>query len=142
VANPAKLTRLQRNQIQLYMNEILTRLNMGEWALRVRPELCEAGTDDSIIYAEINALEEYRDATLRVSSKFLGLSPREQRATLVHESMHLITARLRRCKDAVEELMAPGVFAQWEDGFDKAEEYAVEMTSRLLSGLLPLPRFG
>lgn len=136
----AKHKKSQVRALQSYVDSCLEALNLSDWRVHVQQLVCE-DDGENFVDGTVVSLEEYRSAHMKVGARFFSLSPQWQRSVVAHELVHLYTSRMRSVVEQLEETMGKEPWRLFEGAFSAGEEFAVESLSRLLAGLLPLPRF-
>lgn len=118
-----------------YLQDLARRLLVGEWGISLSRGECDDGRDRATI-----SLHHAKDeAVVRVHEDFFGRSPEGQRQTLVHELLHVQTARLCRVVTRLAEEIDNPAAAYAAKCHDEEEEIVVDRLARAIAPLLPLP---
>jgi hypothetical protein len=123
--------------IESYLAEALVLLELQDWEITVSREAA-----DITAHADIEVHDQRRTADLRIARDFFTQSPERQRLILAHELSHVITSRLDRVMENLEEPLGKIAYAILEPNFIDATERMVEHFARLIARELPLPNFG
>ena len=84
--------------IESYLAEALVLLELQDWEITVSREAA-----DITSHADIEVHDQRRTADLRIARDFFTQSPERQRLILAHELSHIISARLDRIIENLEE---------------------------------------
>jgi hypothetical protein len=122
--------------LESYVAELQEALNVANWKVSVARE-----ASDVEAWADINPHEQNYTAELRVSHDFWRQTPEQQREVLVHEVLHIVTARLDQTVEALEEAFGKVVWAIFEPQYVNATERVVDHLAKVLAPNLPLPAF-
>lgn len=123
--------------IEAYIADALVTLELQEWEITVSREAA-----DITSHADIEVHDQRRTADLRIARDFFAQSPERQRLIIAHELAHVISARLDRIIENLEEPLGKIGYAVLEPNFIDATERMVEHFARLISRELPIPNFG
>ena len=123
--------------IESYLADALILLELQDWEITVSREAA-----DITSHADIEVHDQRRTADLRIARDFFAQSPERQRLILAHELSHIISARLDRIIENLEEPLGKIGYALLEPNFIDATERMVEHFARLIARELPLPNFG
>jgi hypothetical protein len=123
--------------IEAYLADALVTLELQEWEITVSREAA-----DITSHADIEVHDQRRTADLRIARDFFAQSPERQRLILAHELAHIISARLDRIIENLEEPLGKIGYALLEPNFIDATERMVEHFARLIARELPIPNFG
>jgi hypothetical protein len=124
------------DDLEAYVSEIQDALNVANWKVTIARD---ASDIDS--WADINPHEQNLTAELRVSHDFWRQTPEHQRETLVHEVLHLVTARLDQTVEALEDALGKVIWSVFERQFENATERTVDHLAKVIAPFLPLPEF-
>jgi len=123
--------------IEAYISDALVALEIQDWEITVSREAA-----DITAHADIEVHDQRRTADLRIARDFFTQSPERQRLILAHELAHIISARLDRIIENLEEPLGKIGYALLEPNFIDATERMVEHFARLIARELPIPNFG
>ena len=123
--------------IEAYIADALITLELRDWEVTVSREAA-----DITSHADIEVHDQRRTAALRIARDFFTQSPERQRLILAHELSHIISARLDRVIENLEEPLGKIGYALLEPNFIDATERMVEHFARLIARELPIPNFG
>jgi hypothetical protein len=123
--------------IEAYLADALVTLELQDWEITVSREAA-----DITSHADIEVHDQRRTADLRIARDFFAQSPERQRLILAHELAHIISARLDRIIENLEEPLGKIGYALLEPNFIDATERMVEHFARLIARELPIPNFG
>ena len=123
--------------IESYLADALVTLELQDWEITVSREAA-----DITSHADIEVHDQRRTADLRIARDFFAQSPERQRLILAHELAHIISARLDRVIENLEEPLGKIGYALLEPNFIDATERMVEHFARLIARELPIPNFG
>lgn len=123
--------------IEAYLSDALVTLELQDWEITVSREAA-----DITSHADIEVHDQRRTADLRIARDFFAQSPERQRLILAHELAHIISARLDRIIENLEEPLGKIGYALLEPNFIDATERMVEHFARLIARELPIPNFG
>ena len=123
--------------IESYLADALVALELQDWEITVSREAA-----DITSHADIEVHDQRRTADLRIARDFFTQSPERQRLILAHELAHIISARLDRIIENLEEPLGKIGYALLEPNFIDATERMVEHFARLIARELPIPNFG
>ncbi len=123
--------------IEAYIADALVTLELRDWEVTVSREAA-----DITSHADIEVHDQRRTADLRIARDFFTQSPERQRLILAHELSHIISARLDRVIENLEEPLGKIGYALLEPNFIDATERMVEHFARLIARDLPIPDFG
>lgn len=123
--------------IESYLADALVTLELQDWEITVSREAA-----DITSHADIEVHDQRRTADLRIARDFFSQSPERQRLILAHELAHIISARLDRVIENLEEPLGKIGYALLEPNFIDATERMVEHFARLIARELPIPNFG
>jgi hypothetical protein len=123
--------------IESYLADALVTLELQDWEITVSREAA-----DITSHADIEVHDQRRTADLRIARDFFTQSPERQRLILAHELAHIISARLDRVIENLEEPLGKIGYALLEPNFIDATERMVEHFARLIARELPIPNFG
>lgn len=123
--------------IEAYIADALVTLELQDWEITVSREAA-----DITSHADIEVHDQRRTADLRIARDFFAQSPERQRLILAHELSHIISARLDRVIENLEEPLGKIGYALLEPNFIDATERMVEHFARLIARELPIPDFG
>ena len=123
--------------IESYLADALVTLELQDWEITVSREAA-----DITSHADIEVHDQRRTADLRIARDFFAQSPERQRLILAHELAHIISARLDRIIENLEEPLGKIGYALLEPNFIDATERMVEHFARLIARELPIPNFG
>lgn len=123
--------------IEAYIADALVTLELQDWEITVSREAA-----DITAHADIEVHDQRRTADLRIARDFFAQSPERQRLILAHELAHIISARLDRVIENLEEPLGKIGYALLEPNFIDATERMVEHFARLIARELPIPNFG
>lgn len=132
----ASLSKLQHAQLLTYIRLVQGCLNLNEWALTLKTD--HTGTEKE---GEIFFDEAYRTACVHVCPTFFKKTKEEQRGIIVHELTHLLMSRVQDIGEDMSAKMGKSERKFIRTQFMNGLEYGVEMSSRLLCHLVPLPQF-
>jgi hypothetical protein len=124
------------DDLESYVADLQAALNVANWKVSVARE-----ASDVDAWADINPHEQNHTAELRVSHDFWKQTPEQQREVLVHEILHLVTARLDQTVEALEDAMGKVLWAVFEPQYENATERAVDQLARIIAPTIPLPDF-
>ena len=124
------------DELEAYVADLQIALNVANWKVTITRE-----ASDVEAWADINPHEQNATAELRVSHDFWRQTPDLQRETLVHEIIHLITARLDQTVEALADAMGKVLWAVFEPQFVNATERAVDHLAKVIAPTFPLPSF-
>ena len=119
-----------------YVAELQVALNVTYWKITVVRDAADVEA-----WADINPHSQAETADLRVSHDFWKQSPDHQREVLIHEMLHIVTARLDQTVEAMEEAFGKIAWAIFEPQYVNATERVVDHIAKLLAPNLPLPEF-
>jgi len=123
--------------IEAYLADALVILELQDWEITVSREAADVTS-----HADIEVHDQRRTADLRIARDFFAQSPERQRLILAHELSHIISARLDRVIENLEEPLGKIGYALLEPNFIDATERMVEHFARLIARELPIPNFG
>lgn len=123
--------------IEAYLADAIVTLELQDWEITVSREAA-----DITSHADIEVHDQRRTADLRIARDFFAQSPERQRLILAHELAHIISARLDRVIENLEEPLGKIGYALLEPNFIDATERMVEHFARLIARELPIPNFG
>jgi len=123
--------------IEAYISDALVTLELQDWEVSISREAA-----DITAHADIEVHDQRRTADLRIARDFFAQSPERQRLILAHELSHIISARLDRVIENLEEPLGKIGYALLEPNFIDATERMVEHFARLIARELPIPNFG
>ena len=90
--------------------------------------------------ATVSTHHKKDDAIIELHEDFFGRTPEGQRQTLVHEVLHLQTARLCRAfTQLAKQFPEHGAIAYAAQRHDDEEEIVVDRLARAIAPLMPLP---
>lgn len=130
------MTKQQRARLELYLEHCQRILHLCDWAVAI---MDEPPAEGAIADIEVT---EFCNARLRLAAGFFTHPPEWQRRIVAHELMHLHTARIRACPDLLENAMSQVPFTIFVFHVEAIEDELVERVTRLVEGLLPLPKLG
>lgn len=122
--------------LEAYVAELQAVLNISYWKITVVRD-----ASDVEAWADINAHAQAETADLRVSHDFWRQTPEHQREVLMHEMLHVVTARLDQTVEAMEEAFGKVAWAIYEPLFEDAAERVVDHLAKVIAPSLPLPEF-
>ena len=134
MATAAKLDRF--DALEAYVAELQEALGITIWKITVIRE-----ASDVEAWADINPHEQAESAELRVSYDFWKQTPDHQREILIHEMLHIVTARLDQTVESIEEAFGKVIWAIYEPLFEDATERVVDHLAKVLAPNIPLPAF-
>ena len=123
--------------IEAYLADALVILELQDWEITVSREAADIAS-----HADIEVHDQRRTADLRIARDFFTQTPERQRLILAHELSHIISARLDRVIENLEEPLGKIGYALLEPNFIDATERMVEHFARLIARELPIPNFG
>lgn len=123
--------------IEAYIADALVTLELQDWEITVSREAA-----DITAHADIEVHDQRRTADLRIARDFFAQSPERQRLILAHELSHVISSRLDRVIENLEEPLGKIGYALLEPNYIDATERMVEHFARLIARELPIPNFG
>lgn len=123
--------------VEVWIADALITLELQGWEITVSREAA-----DITAHADIEVHDQRRTADLRIARDFFAQSPERQRLILAHELSHVISSRLDRVIENLEEPLGKIGYALLEPNFIDATERMVEHFARLIARELPLPNFG
>ena len=122
--------------LEAYVAELQEALGVTVWKITVVRE-----ASDVEAWADINPHEQAESAELRVSYDFWKQTPEHQREILIHEMLHIVTARLDQTVEAMEEAFGKIAWAIYDPLFEDAAERVVDHLAKVIAPRLPLPEF-
>lgn len=123
--------------VEEWIADALITLELQGWEITVSREAA-----DITAHADIEVHDQRRTADLRIARDFFAQSPERQRLILAHELAHVISSRLDRVIENLEEPLGKIGYALLEPNFIDATERMVEHFARLIARELPIPNFG
>jgi hypothetical protein len=123
--------------VEEWVSDALVRLELQGWEITVSREAA-----DITAHADIEVHDQRRTADLRIARDFFTQSPERQRLILAHELSHVISSRLDRVFENLEEPLGKIGYALLEPNYLDATERMVEHFARLIARELPTPNFG
>jgi len=124
------------DDLEAYIAALQTALNVANWKVTIARD-----ASDVEAWADINPHEQNATAELRISHDFWRQTPEMQRDVLVHEVLHLVTARLDQTVEALEDAMGKVLWAVFEPQYENATERAVDHLAKIIAPSIPLPNF-
>lgn len=124
------------DDLEAYVTEVQAALNVANWKVSVARD-----ASDVEAWADINPHEQNQTAELRISHDFWRQTPEMQREVLIHEVLHLVTARLDQTVEALEEAMGKVLWAVFEPQYENATERTVDHLAKVIAPSIPLPDF-
>lgn len=109
-------------------------LGLSGWTVTVLRDAA-----DVTAWADIEAHSQANTADLRLAHDFWRQSAVRQRLVLTHELIHLVTSRVDRMVDTLEEPIGKLAFAVFEPQYSDATERMVEHLATVIAPTLPLP---
>ena len=122
--------------LEAYVAELQEALGITVWKITVVRE-----ASDVEAWADINPHEQAESAELRVSYDFWKQTPEHQREILIHEMLHIVTARLDQTVESIEEAFGKVIWAIYEPLFEDATERVVDHLAKVIAPSVPLPVF-
>ena len=122
--------------LESYVTELQQALNVANWKVSVARE-----ASDVEAWADINPHSQAETADLRVSHDFWKQTPDHQREVLIHEMLHIVTARLDQTVESIEEAFGKVIWAIYEPLFEDATERVVDHLAKVIAPFVPLPVF-
>jgi hypothetical protein len=122
--------------VEAWIADALVTLELQGWEITVSREAA-----DITAHADIEVHDQRRTADLRIARDFFTQSPERQRLILAHELAHVISSRLDRVIENLEEPLGKIGYALLEPNFIDATERMVEHLARLIARELPIPNF-
>lgn len=120
---------------------------LDAWIFNAQRELGLAGwvvtvlrdAADVTAWADIEAHNQANTADLRLAHDFWRQPSVRQRLVLTHELIHLITSRVDRMVDTLEDPIGKLAFCVFEPQYSDATERMVEHFATIIAPMLPLP---
>jgi hypothetical protein len=128
-------------RLREYVADAATRLGLGAWRIRIEQDAPEDPEDDASIHVPRSVVV----SRILFGDSFFAQAPEEQRATVAHELLHLITAPVDAVIDySLDETRAlsPQVYGVIADIHHRATERMVDGLSYIIAPTLPLPDLG
>jgi len=122
------------DDLEAYVSELQAALNLAHWKVSIARD-----ASDVDAWADINPHEQNHTAELRISHDFWKQTPEHQREILIHEMLHLVTARLDQTVEALEDAFGKVIWAVFEPQYENATERAVDHLARVIAPFVPLP---
>ena len=122
--------------LEAYVAELQEALGITVWKITVVRE-----ASDVEAWADINPHSQAETADLRVSHDFWKQTPDHQREVLIHEMLHIVTARLDQTVESIEEAFGKVIWAIYEPLFEDATERVVDHLAKVIAPSVPLPVF-
>ena len=119
-----------------YVAELQVALNVTYWKITVVRDAADVEA-----WADINPHSQAETADLRVSHDFWKQTPDHQREVLIHEMLHIVTARLDQTVESIEEAFGKVIWAIYEPLFEDATERVVDHLAKVIAPWVPLPEF-
>ena len=124
------------DDLEAYIAELQAALNVANWKVTIARD-----ASDVEAWADINPHEQNATAELRISHDFWRQTPEMQREVLIHEILHLVTARLDQTVEALEDAMGKVLWAVFDRQYENATERAVDHLAKVIAPSIPLPDF-
>lgn len=124
------------DDLEAYVLDLQTALNVVNWKVTIARD-----ASDVEAWADINPHEQHATAELRISHDFWRQTPEMQRDVLVHEVLHLVTARLDQTVEALEDAMGKILWAVFDPQYENATERVVDHLAKVIAPSIPLPDF-
>lgn len=109
-------------------------LGLSGWVVTVLRDAA-----DVTAWADIEPHSQANTADLRLAHDFWRQPAVRQRLVLTHELIHLITSRVDRMVDTLEEPIGKLAFAVFEPQYSDATERMTEHLATVIAPMLPLP---
>jgi hypothetical protein len=116
-----------------YLRLLAHHLNLTDWVI-----VLERAHHLGSSYARIEINHHKKEAGVTLSENFWGWTPEQQRKTLVHELLHLHTARLCRVMTRLHDQHDTDLVRYAEKALDEEEEIVIEQLARVIAPLMPL----
>lgn len=127
-------------ELERYVRTIADQMGLKNWHIHVSREAPERASDQANVFMPYNSVE----TTMRFGESFLTSTPEKQRWCVVHECLHLLDAErysvvMSTLKDGDAGALSAPQWALFERAYSNADERFVDMVSRMLAPLFPLP---
>jgi len=115
-----------------WLKEAKRVMNLQDWIIKVSDA---PSSQDSL--AEIDVHSQRSEATIYLAWDFFKQTPDEQRATLSHELVHIVLARVDQIVEALETPLGTIGYAILNASYDDTSERAADHLGRIIAPLLP-----
>ena len=122
--------------LEEYVQALQVTLNVANWKVTITQE-----ASDVEAWADINPSEVAYTAELRVSHDFWNQSAERQREVLIHEMLHIVTARLDQTVEALEEPLGKVAWAIYDRQYEMATERVVDHLAVVFCTMIAPPDF-
>ena len=124
----------RRVAVEKYVAKLQKIMRLADWTIEVDwSEPCE-----DISYATNDPMEDQKYAVIRVSDKFLDLSPHMQTQTLVHELTHChLNPMTDLAEYTVKSVTSKATFNVFEIALSQSCEFATDALADVLAPLVP-----
>jgi hypothetical protein len=117
-----------------YIREMADRLLLRDWVVELGRESTDEGSR-----AQIAINRERNMGTVTLCDRWFIRTPEEQRTTIVHEMLHLHSARLCRVMTRLQDEVEGDGVRYAANAHNEEEEIMVDALARAIAPFLPLP---
>lgn len=121
--------------LEAYIKDVAARMNLRDWTIYLSRQIDDAGH----YRAQITLYRERDEAEVQLAEPWFGRSPEEQRYTVVHELVHVVTTRLVRVVSRYVEQVGGELVNYLGKEHDEEEEIVVDRFARIIAPSMPLP---
>lgn len=122
--------------VRAYVRDLLPLLRLSHWEIEVQDQPPQNEQADANCWTSNNCYV----AKLRFSDRHFAATASEQRVTVVHELLHIVTSEWEcACRDIIDGL-DPTAQMWARERYERSMERAIDMLSRILAVALPLPK--
>ncbi len=118
-----------------YIRDLADAMGLRDWSISLGRYISDTGE----YRAQITLHRQKDEAEVELSEAWFGRTPEEQRQTVVHELLHIHTARLCRTLTRFTEQVGGELATYLAKEHDEEEEIVIERLARVLAPYLPLP---
>jgi hypothetical protein len=117
-----------------YIREMADRLLLRDWVFELRRESVNEGAR-----AQVAIARERNEAAITLCDRWFVRTPEERRQTVVHEMLHLHSARLCRVMTRLRDEVEGDGVRYAANAHNEEEEIMVDALARAIAPFLPLP---
>ena len=122
--------------LEEWLTDAQSTLQLSHWRLSVARD-----ASDVDAWADIDPHAQNLTAELRLSHDFWRQDAERQRLVLIHELLHLATARTDRVVETLEEPLGKIAWAVYSPQYEDASERMIDHLATVICQQLPLPEF-
>ena len=117
-----------------YIQELAALLNLGQWKITISPLPPE---DDALATCRVTSGQQL--ATIRIAQATIKADPEEQRATLLHELLHIHLWAIGEVVEHAFPALGTTAAGVLEAAHDLAAERAIDALALAIAPFFPLP---